>query len=853
MAQVGRPCHFITPATTKDNIVEDVCEEISGLTISTQPEEIGVATFTSEAGKCDVVPYDAETSSFVKGSAAYQDLKEYFQRPRLIATGSVPTTRTRFWSSGVDVPTVFNSWFPNGLTRLTGVSGVRFSIKVALTVSATPFQQGLIAMSWQYDTYPDDIEIFPRSISSALVTQLPHVRLDLAENTMVELDIPFLYRLDYFELADNGNALGCLALNTLMAYRTLTNAAPPTYKVYVSLHDLELIGSMPQNLTYVVPQSGLVEYQSGVTGSRTKHTQSSGNQITKEARSTGTISGLLGTTASAIGTISKAVMPFAPQLSVIGGTTDWFLRSASKVASAFGYSKPVVEKESNKVWRHDYAGEGQIDLPNPGYVVSPFQSNKVRVDSTLAASDVDEMSMGFVLSKYAQVFVGDMTTNDTTGARLYAAGVGPYSFWFRTNSNRPGGNLPVPVASPLTANAIAPTPLLFFGNMFRYWRGGVKFRFTFAKTKFHAGRVIVSFVPKTADENTLQPSTTNIPALEVASGLPQPFNYCEIFDLRDSSTFEFTCPFISPYLWLNVNGIVGGITMTVLDPLIANGEASTTIDYMVEVCGAEDFELASPSNPTLSPTAGYGVVFYQSGLAGIEPGEPNITEYTVGEKFNSLKQLMMIPNYIAGDVTTATTSYTTLTPFFFRPRWDMFTPMPNGATAYWGFTRSGSVASCYAFYQGSTAYHVYSDYSGPYSTLQIVNAPNDGNGGTAGFSDPREKNIAPTGTVRVRTQQGVMHATLPLYSKVARMPYGSYVYFYSTRNFGGLGTQVNNSSPLSNVQYNLMYRNNSGSTNRVYVGRAAGDDARCACYIGVPPVVIFPSTLAGSPDAGELS
>jgi hypothetical protein len=833
-----------TPATKTDNILEQECDGYVGLSLVNPQDKVdGVATFANEAALCDTLPYGEPTTSFVSAVPGYQDLKEYFQRPRLIAGGDIPTTRTRFYFAGPDTSTIFGSWFPDGFRRLAGVHGVRFNLKFVLTVAATPFQQSLVAMSFQYDAFPDDLETFPRSESSALVTQLPHVRLDLAEHSMVELDVPFVFRQDYFELNRNDSTLGCIALNTLLPYRSLASAADPTWKLYVSMHDLELIGSMPLNFTTVVPQSGL---------SRTSERINIGsNQITSEAKSTGSISRLLGGVASGVGLISSAVRPIAPTLSAIGGATDWFLRSASKVASAFGYSKPVIEAPSSKIWRHDYVGEGQIDLPNPAYVVGPFQSNKVRVDSTMGGTDVDEMDMNYVLSKYAQIFVGDFATNDSTGARLYATGVGPYNFWFRTNVGRPGGNLPLPTSSTLTTNAIAPTPLLFFANMFRYWRGGVKFRFTFAKTKFHAGRVIVSYVPQTVDVNDMTPSSINIPALEVAGGLPQPFNYSKVFDLRDSSVFEFECPWMSPTLYLNVGGTVGGLTMTVLDPLIANGEANPIVEYMVEVAGMDDFELSSPSNPSLTPANRANIAFYQSGIAGVGSSPPNVSEYTSGEKFTSVKQLMMMPNYIGGDVPDSTVSVTTLPPFIYRPRWNQAIPMPDTSREYWGFTRSGSVSSCYAFANGSTAWHVYSDARGDSTTMQIVNAANDGNGGASDFSDPRFKTSVLTGTVRVRTQEGVMHAITPMYSKIARVPFGSLSFFYSTRNFGAVGTQVLNRSPLTNVVYNLEFRNNTGKTVRLYLGRAAGDDARCTNWIGVPPVIIFPSTLSAPPDAGD--
>ena len=56
-----------------------------------------------------------------------------------------------------------------------------------------------------------------------------------------------------------------------------------------------------------------------------------------------------------------------------------------------------------------------------------------------------------------------------------------------------------------------------------YWRGSIKFRFTFAKTKFHAGRVIAAYVPASYDTVATGVLSNNVPAPEISSGLVQPF------------------------------------------------------------------------------------------------------------------------------------------------------------------------------------------------------------------------------------------------------------------------------------------------------------------------------------------
>lgn len=841
---------YILSATNNDNMDINECTEIDGISINPIGEVEGVASFSNEASTCVTLPYEQGTTGFTKPVDSYQDLKEYFQRPRLIVNGTVPTTRTRFASLSLSRSTIFSTFFPSGFTRLLGAYGVRFNTKFHLTVAATPFQQAVIAASFQYAVAPGDQEIYERSLNSAIVTQLPHVLLDIAESTMVTLDVPFIFPFDFMPLVGTDTAnIGLFALNTVLPYRATTSASP-TWKLFVSLHDLELIGSVPQVLTTVVPQTGLVKKAEGYikTAVKTRDAVVKGYSVmTGEAKATGTISKLFSGVSKVASVAGKV-----PGLGFLGGTTSWAASIAAGAAAAFGYSKPVDENEPGKMWRTDYIADSQVDVPTQSYVAGPFQTNKLSISSVMGGSDTDELAMEFVLSKYAQIFVGDFSTTDTVGTALYATQVCPTNFWFRTNSSRPGGNLPLPTASTLTTNCIATTPLLYFGNFFRNWRGGMKFRFTFSKTKFHAGRVIVGFVPNYLDNNNAGVVTNTVNSVEVDGGLPQPFSYSEVFDLRDGSVFEFEVPYVSPLLYSSVLGSTGGLTMTVIDQLISNGEAAASVDYMVEVCALPDFEFAVSAPPSLVPVnGGAGLAFFQSGMAGVGPSDEMVSEHTIGEKFMSLKQVMMIPSYIGSDVSNLAVSTTTLPPWFYRPKWPVATPMSSTSAQYFGATRSGNISACYSFVNGSTAWHAYSDFKDRV-TFSIEQATSDNNTTFVGFSDPRDKESFLSNTFRIYSTLGVMHFIAPFFAKLARLNPASLNFFLSPRNWTGIGSTLVSTSFLTANLHNLRVRNTSGANARIVLGRAAGDDARAACYIGTPPVFLFPSTLANALDLGTI-
>lgn len=802
--------------------VKQSCDFVEGLTLHPVSENLAETAYISNEA-CTDFKVGVATKPVFKPTAAFQDLKEYFERPRLIFSGNIPTTRGPVITTGLTTSALFTTYFPAGKLRLAGVYGLRFRTRFTVTTASTPFQQALLVQSFQYgqdDITTDAALTFRRALNPALVTNLPHVRHDIAETTMTQFDIPFLYQDDFLPLTfETGTeSIGQWALSAVLPYRTLTGANAPTYKVMISLHDLDLVGSIPQSVGTAVLQAGAADAE----------------------KAKFSVSGALGTAATTVKYISGLV----PSLSSVGGPLSWFLEASSGAARSFGYSKPPIEIPITRVFRNGYIGDGNVDLPDASFVVGPYQRNALKVDDTLGGSDVDEMALSFVLRQFSQIFVGNITTTDATGSIIYGASITPSALWFRTNSSRPGGNIPLPASSTLTTNAIAVSTLCYVGSMFRYWRGSMEFRFTFSKTKFHGGRVIVSFVPGLQDILGSGVLSNTIPALEVASGLPQPFSYCEVFDLKDASQFVFKVPYVVPTAYTNFLSSIGGLTMTILDPLVTSGETSSSIDFMVEVAGGEDFSLSCPCPPSFTPASstGVGPAFLQSGMGGVLDVDASVDQYTSGEVVRSLKTLAMIPSYVCVDIPGLTITDTDLPFFWHRSRWAMAIPMANNSSLYFAYTRSGNIAACYAFANGSTNWHFYHNGTNGVIMSTIQN-PQDGNAAASGNSDLRQK---PQSAVqRVVTTDNSMHVRTPSYARTPRLAVNGLLANWPTFSPGGTGG--GGTDRLSNIPRHRI-TNTTSSTVRLIMGRAAADDARFASWIGPPPVVLFPSTIAQAPD-----
>jgi len=725
-------------------------------------------------------------------------------------------------------------------------------------VASTPFQASLLCQSFQYGIASGITSgIYTRANNSAYVTNLPHVKHDISETTMSVLDVPFLYVQDFMPLytglntdASSLGAVGTYALNSLMPYRTLAGANSPTYKLLVSLHDVELIGSMPLSSSTVLLQSGLSEAASVAKTVYSKISsnkpKAKGNAILAEEK---TVKG--SDVARKAASVIRTVSPYVPLLNSVGPVTAGLLDVGANVASYFGFAKPTVEEAPTRVVRNSHIGDANVDMDSTSFVLAPFQNNRLAVDSLAGGTDVDEMAIQYVISKYGQAFVGTFSTTDATGAVLYGANVCPTSFWFRTNALRPSGNIALPAGATSTTNTIACTPLCYVASFFRFWRGTMTFKFTFSKTKFHSGRVIAAYVPSLKQVGAAGVLTATIPVLETLSGLPQPFSYSEVFDLKDSSSFEFEVPYVCPEPFLEVLSAHGAISLTVLDPLVTSGETSSTIDYMVEVKANEDFKFGCPASPMfamLDASNPVTVVALQSGLTGVEDIDETVSQYTMGEQILSLKSLMMVPSFVAADLPALTTSITTALPYWFTNYVPAAVPLPPTTAVVGGFSRAANIAAMYAFVTGSTEHHLYS-HSGttPNVTLSAQTYATDSGAAASSLGDPRRRGSSCL--QRIQTNDSFLHVRIPSYQKYARVPFWE---GNDISNAGALGLNIAIPSNSLRNSARFVVNNASASPVRLVYGRAAADDARCMSYIGPPPVALLQATQSVEPDAQPI-
>lgn len=853
----------------RDSLVD--CDNIQSLSVPDAVEVAGKTSFVQEA--CESVRVMGD--NYVKpkvlhASADLQDVARYYERPRLLKQGTLATTRSQNWSQLFTASDVLQT-ASGSHERVKGAYGFRATMVFTLQVAATPFHQGIAVLAFQYW----DGGTYWRGREVASVTNIPHVRLDVSETTMVQLRVPFMSFNDFLPILSQVN-YGQVQIATLTPVVAGVGVSAATYKLYYHVEDLELFGVKPQDVTSVFdpasrvavfdnaveqplvadqptlspspptsspflrrspsltrfPDKPLKEIDKGSILAATRDITNNPNYVPQveyqmgkpyeqefEQESKPYSSGLY-SLSKTLGWIAKGV----PSIATIAGPASWFTARAAGALRAFGYARPQITDPPMRNVPLTGAMENNIDVPTVAQVLGPMASNHLAVSPAFSCTNVDESSFAYMLSQYNQIFYGTITTGDTHGTVKWFTPVTPNAFYFKTD---PQDLFPT--------STVQPSTIMWLGTMFKYWRGTVKLRFTFSKTKMHGGRVLVCYVPNT------EPSTgiAYVPATD-AVGL-QPDGHSAIFDLKDGNVFEFEVPYMASQPYIETGTAMplyfeftGTVSMTIVDPLLISSMVSPTINYVVEICGLSDNEFAAPVGPHY-PADCHTAVSYQSGMVATAYGE-DVSTMTMGEIITSAKQLISIPkSTIFGGVTgtaTANVSFDVV-PWYYQPR----SPTARESHGY-----GGNLSHGFTYVKGSTDHHIIGNTRG---TMFFRVIPHDTNASV--LADNQSVSSRPY----LETGGVSLDFRFPSYQRCIRIPARAIDSSVTGWNLAGTTSNLPDSflSGLSDEKgyrptYHprVLFWDLGGSTTPVFplYKRHAGDDAALAHYIGPPPIRLTP-------------
>nr|UNY42005.1 MAG: polyprotein [Picornavirales sp.] len=533
------------------------------------------------------------------------DLAKYLSRPVLI--------KTHVWSQ-TDSFNTTTPWYPWHLffnstpikNKINNYAFINCSIKLKFVINASPFYSGAMAFTYcpLQDIVGENI-IADNGFELISYSQRPKVWIFPQTCEGGEMELPFFYHKNWLDLtsAADVKSMGTItpALFAALVSATGITGTSVVINVYAWAENVKLHAPT----TKLALQSDEFDYKP--------------SQISSSV-------------AKAAGSLSRIPL-IGPYMKATGVVAS----SISKVASAMGFTNVPNMDTVNAVKLQPYPQNStcEVSVPMDRSAVDP--KNEVSIDPrTVGLDGTDELAISNIACREAWLGNAILSSTDSVDTLTLVSRVTPallYQF---------SGNLPIQF-----------TPMGYLTTMFQAWRGDVIFRFKFVCTRFHKGRVRITFDPVN-DISTSIPDYTTVFNEVVDIGAEQdievriPYSQAVTF-LRTNpapGNFNLTGGALSPDIYSN-----GLITMRVVNPL-SGPVANTAISVMVFVRAADNLEFAHPTSRTAT-TATLSPYILQSQeieyplepkqvIAGNAPtsGDPNRYHVHYGEAVTSLRPLI---------------------------------------------------------------------------------------------------------------------------------------------------------------------------------------------------------------------
>jgi hypothetical protein len=504
------------------------------------------------------------------------DVKQVASRPVFVfsitwSAADVPGTLLAYRNLPLDILNAS----PIKLQKMQRYQFFSGDIVIRVVASAMAFQAGRLWMSFEAARNERGARV--ATLNPQSVTSLDGIEFDPAVPTPLE------FRVKYFAPISEWDRIGQYGFGSvLFSVLSPLNSASTSSTVTFSMQ------AWFENLTFGVPTAEPFELSvAPAIAMQRAYRQSHVEK--KEAERTHVVSDALETVSEVAGLMGKF-----PLISGISHPVSWATGMAARAARMFGFSKPSTSNAPMRVEMFPQSTAHFMDGSSDAVLLTAT-SNYETASGPVFGTDIDEMDIGYICSRMPLVGSYNWDTTFAIGQPVAAFPV------------TPGLCAPVLAAGSVSYGTYATTPMSFVASMFKYWAGSIKFRIEAVSTQFHAGRLLVAYVP---DFDPL--GSFNI--TEAAN------YYSIVWDITTSSHIEFEVPYMSnvPYLEtfidaLNVPYIIdgettgtgprdrirkvanGAIVMFCLNQLVAPSTASNNISLLIWMGGGKDITFMEPT------------------------------------------------------------------------------------------------------------------------------------------------------------------------------------------------------------------------------------------------------------------
>lgn len=516
-------------------------------------------SFTDEA-EVDTVPVPPSISSMLFDSSANVDLGNFLQRPVLIHTYT--------WAENTEFNQNFSPWknyFNNSAVKkkLDNYHLLRCNLNLKFIINASPFYYSCIMVTYRplsdkvaassFEPCPVNGGVGLENQTLLGRSQRPRLMLYPQNSQGGSMVLPFFWHKNWLNANDvtDFEQMGVINMDSL--FFVLSNAnnvvgADCTIQVYAWASELQLAGP-----TVGFSMQSKDEYGKGI----------------------------ISQPASAIARMARSLSQ-APTIGPLATATAIAAGATSEIASLFGFTNvPVISDV-----------QPRINKPNPNFASTDIgipvekltldAKNELTIDNRSVGVDLgDELLISSLVVRETFLYTYPWLSTQAPDDLIFSARVTPEMV----------ANTPLE-----SKRYIQGTPMWMVTNFFKFWRGDIIFRFKFLCTKFHRGRVKISWDPF-GDIGATSESTNLV--------------YTKIVDISEDTDIEISIPYTQTTSYLNLlrdnqqhwsdspltniaaatNGV---LTMRVLTKQTAPS-LSADIGVCVFVRGAPNLEFANPA------------------------------------------------------------------------------------------------------------------------------------------------------------------------------------------------------------------------------------------------------------------
>lgn len=400
-------------------------------------------------------------------------------------------------------PTIASYQLPHSLLKgrtdkLNNFEWFKCDFVLKFMVNVNPFVAGKLFayFSPEEDNMLDHCKSLCKSRAS--ITSYPGVEIDLQNNNSAVLRIPWCSAFDAISLtSDRGGfgvdltSIGRVHVVPLSDLMTADNTVTVSLAVFSWLENVELKGPTPRKVIATL-QGG--EAQGPITEVSSK--------------------------------IKKASDLFTgyPIVGSIASTTSWASGIVNKVASIFGWSRPVDGSHASAVVNVPARGFTNFKAKDTAVVLGMAADNQISETQHNFLVNSDEMDIQHICKTPGLVDSTRWATSDLPHTVLGIYRVGP--------SVEVKRNRRWEISKEEQYRVFDLTLFEFLCTMFAQWRADIHFRIDIIKTAFHVGRVEVAFIPGDVMDS------------DTAKNFDLTNTWRHVVDITETNDITFTVPYM---------------------------------------------------------------------------------------------------------------------------------------------------------------------------------------------------------------------------------------------------------------------------------------------------------------------